>query len=463
METASMSLLQALREFLTEQQVTENQTVRELHGRDESYHMESLPDLVVFPETAQQVSEIVKLADKYKVPIVPFGLGSSLEGHVIPYEHGITIDFSLMNKVLEVRENDFLVRVQPGVTRTQLNKELKKYGLFFSVDPGANATLGGMAATNASGTTSVKYGVMRDQVRDLEVVLADGSIIHTGNLAAKSSSGYHLNGLFVGSEGTLGCFTELTLRVYGIPEHVTAARASFPSLNDAVEAVVSILQAGVPIARVELVDEPSMKQVNLFSETNYNESPTLFLEFHGNEAGLKQDVAFTREIVEDHHCIDIEFETDNAARNRLWEARHNLAYAYIHGHPGKKMMVTDVCLPISELSGAISHAREAVDTLGLPGGIVGHVGDGNYHTLLMIDMSNPEEVAKAEKFNEQIVLYALERGGTCTGEHGVGVGKQKYQQKEHGLALQVMEKIKNALDPENLFNPNKILKTKEGA
>ncbi|KML43633.1 MULTISPECIES: FAD-binding oxidoreductase [Bacillaceae] len=463
METASMSLLQALREFLTEQQVTENQTVRELHGRDESYHMESLPDLVVFPETAQQVSEIVKLANKYKVPIVPFGLGSSLEGHVIPYEHGITIDFSLMNKVLEVRENDFLVRVQPGVTRTQLNKELKKYGLFFSVDPGADATLGGMAATNASGTTSVKYGVMRDQVRDLEVVLADGTIIHTGNLAAKSSSGYHLNGLFVGSEGTLGCFTELTLRVFGIPEHVTAARASFPSLNDAVEAVVSILQAGVPIARVELVDEPSMKQVNLFSETNYNESPTLFLEFHGNEAGLKQDVAFTREIVEDHHCLDIEFETDNAARNRLWEARHNLAYAYIHGHPGKKMMVTDVCLPISELSGAISHAREAVDTLGLPGGIVGHVGDGNYHTLLMIDMSNPEEVAKAEKFNEQIVLYALERGGTCTGEHGVGVGKQKYQQKEHGLALQVMEKIKNALDPENLFNPNKILKTKEGA
>ncbi|MCS0671499.1 FAD-binding oxidoreductase [Cytobacillus firmus] len=463
METASMSLVHALKEVLSEQQVTENQTVRELHGRDESYHKESLPDIVVFPETAQQVSEVVKLANQYKVPIVPFGLGSSLEGHVIPYEHGITVDFSLMNKILEVRENDFLVRVQPGVTRTQLNKELKKYGLFFSVDPGADATLGGMAATNASGTTSVKYGVMRDQVRDLEVVLADGAIIHTGNLAAKSSSGYHLNGLFVGSEGTLGCFTELTLRVYGIPEHVMAARASFPSLNEAVEAVVSILQAGVPIARVELVDEPSMKQVNLFSETSYKESPALFLEFHGNEAGLKQDVEFTREIVADHRCLDIEFETDNAARNRLWEARHSLAYAYIHGHPGKKMMVTDVCLPISELSGAISHAREAVDSLGLPGGIVGHVGDGNYHTLLMIDMSNPEEVAKAEKFNEQIVLYALERGGTCTGEHGVGVGKQKYQQQEHGQALQVMEKIKQALDPDNLFNPNKILKTREGA
>lgn len=457
MEAASVNLINDLKQILSESQVTENQTVRELHGRDESYHAVSLPDIVVFPETAQQVSEVVKLANKYKIPMVPFGLGSSLEGHVIPYNHGITIDFSLMNKILEVRENDFLVKVQPGVTRSQLNKELKKYGLFFSVDPGADATLGGMTATNASGTTSVKYGVMRDQVRDLEVVLADGSIIHTGNLAAKSSSGYHLNGLFVGSEGTLGCFTELTLRVYGIPEHVMAARASFPTLTHAVEAVVSILQSGVPIARVELVDEPSMKQVNLYSDTSYNEAPTLFLEFHGNEAGLKQDVEFTKEIVAEHNCLDIEFETDNAARNRLWEARHNLAYAYIHGNPGKKLMVTDVCLPISELSGAIHHAREAVDLLGLTGGIVGHVGDGNYHVLLMIDNNNQEEIKRAEQLNEQIVLYALERKGTCTGEHGVGVGKKKYQIKEHGDALFVMEKIKVALDPDNLLNPNKIL------
>ncbi|MGM9955302.1 MAG: FAD-binding oxidoreductase, partial [Peribacillus sp.] len=453
MEATSVDLVKALKEVLSESQVTENQTVRELHGRDESYHATSLPDIVVFPETTQQVSEVVKVASIHKVPVVPFGLGSSLEGHVIPYQHGITIDFSLMNKVLEVRGDDFLVKVQPGVTRSQLNKELKKYGLFFSVDPGADATLGGMAATNASGTTSVKYGVMRDQVRDLEVVLADGSIIHTGNLAAKSSSGYHLNGLFVGSEGTLGCFTELTLRVYGIPEHIMAARASFPSLNDAVEGVVSILQAGIPIARVELVDEPSMKQVNLHSETSYNEGPTLFLEFHGNEAGLKQDVAFTKEIVAEHNCLDIEFETDNAARNRLWEARHNLAYAYIHGHPGKKLMVTDVCLPISELSGAIHHARETVDSLGLTGGIVGHVGDGNYHILLMIDNENKEEVGRAKQLNEQIVLYALERNGTCTGEHGVGVGKQKYQKQEHGESLLVMEKIKKALDPDNLLNP----------
>ncbi|MGE7780227.1 FAD-binding oxidoreductase [Peribacillus sp. NPDC097264] len=456
MEATSIDLVNALKEVLSESQVTENQTVRELHGRDESYHATSLPDIVVFPETTKQVSEVVKVANMHKIPVVPFGLGSSLEGHVIPYQHGITIDFSLMNKVLEVRGDDFLVKVQPGVTRSQLNKELKKYGLFFSVDPGADATLGGMTATNASGTTSVKYGVMRDQVRDLEVVLADGSIIHTGNLAAKSSSGYHLNGLFVGSEGTLGCFTELTLRVYGIPEHIMAARASFPSLNDAVEGVVSILQSGIPIARVELVDEPSMKQVNLHSDTSYNEGPTLFLEFHGNEAGLKQDVAFTKEIVAEHNCLDIEFETDNAARNRLWEARHNLAYAYIHGHPGKKLMVTDVCLPISELSGAIQHARETVDSLALTGGIVGHVGDGNYHILLMIDNENQEEVERAKQLNEQIVLYALDRNGTCTGEHGVGVGKQKYQKQEHGESLLVMEKIKKALDPENLLNPRKI-------
>ncbi len=448
----------ALKEVLKENQVTVNKTVRELHGRDESYHAMKLPDIVVFPESTEDVTNIMKLSKEYQVPVIPFGLGSSLEGHVIPSKGGITIDFSLMNKVLEVRENDFLVKVQPGVTRSQLNKDLKKYGLFFSVDPGADATLGGMVATNASGTTSVKYGVMRDQVRDLEVVLADGTVIHTGNMAAKSASGYHLNGLFTGSEGTLGCFTELTLRVYGIPEHVMAARASFPTVNDAVEAVVSILQAGIPIARVELVDEPSIKQANIYSETNYKEKPTLFLEFHGNEAGLNQDVDFTKDIVADHHCEDIEFETDNAGRNRLWEARHNLAYAFIHGYPGKKMMVTDVCLPISELAGAVNYARETVNALGLPGGIVGHVGDGNFHVLLMMDMNVPEEIAKADELNERIVLYALERGGTCTGEHGVGIGKQKYQEREHGAALLVMEKIKQALDPDNLLNPTKIVK-----
>ncbi|MDE4084439.1 FAD-linked oxidase C-terminal domain-containing protein [Planococcus maritimus] len=456
-------ILHNLAEFLTSEQISVNETIKELHGRDESYHAMQLPDIVVFPKTAEQVSKIMKLSQQYAIPIVPFGLGSSLEGHVIPEQGGITVDFSLMNKVLHVDAEDFLVTVQPGVTRTQLNKELKKYGLFFTVDPGADATLGGMAATNASGTTSVKYGVMRDQVRDLEVVMADGTIIHTGNKAAKSSSGLHLNGLFVGSEGTLGCFTEMTLKVYGIPEFVTAARASFPSVKDAVEAVVSILQAGIPIARVELVDEQSMRQVNDYNETAYLEKPTLFLEFHGNEAGLKQDVEFMEEIVQGHACEEIAFETDTAARNQLWEARHTLAYAYIHGYPGKKMMVTDVCLPISELANAVGHARENLEALGLPGGIVGHVGDGNFHALIMMNMEDPDEVARAQEFNGRIVEYALDRGGTCTGEHGVGLGKQKYQQQEHGAALEVMEKIKRALDPNNLLNPGKNIKveTKE--
>lgn len=452
--------ISALREALSDQQVSINETILEQHGKDESYHATSLPDVVVFPTTTEEVSAVMNIATEYEVPVVPFGVGSSLEGHVIPYEHGVTVDFSQMNKILEVRAEDFLVRVQPGVTRSQLNKELKKHGLFFSVDPGADATLGGMAATNASGTTSVKYGVMRDQVRDLEVVLADGTVIRTGNLAAKSSSGYHLNSLFVGSEGTLGCFTELTLRVYGIPEFIMAARASFPTVDDAVGAVVGILQAGIPIARVELVDEPSMKQANLHSDTSYKEQPTLFLEFHGNEEGLKQDVDFMKEIVAEFACKEIEFETDNAARVQLWEARHNLAYAYVHGYPGRKMMVTDVCVPISELAGAIHYAREELDQLELIGGIVGHVGDGNFHVLLMIDMNNEEEKQKADELNEKIVMYAIERGGTCTGEHGVGVGKQKYQEKEHGKALLVMEKIKQALDPLTLLNPNKILKMK---
>lgn len=451
-------IVKELKNKLSIDQVTVNQTVRELHSKDESYHAPKLPDVVVFPKSTEDVSTIMNYSNVHQIPVVPFGLGSSLEGHVIPHQGGITIDFSLMNQIVQVRENDFLVTVQPGVTRSQLNQQLKKHGLFFPVDPGADATLGGMAATNASGTTSVKYGVMRDQVRDLEVVLADGTVIHTGNLATKSASGYHLNGLFVGSEGTLGCFTELTLLVHGIPEYITAARASFPTVNNAVEAVVSILQAGIPIARVELVDETSMKQINLFSETNYIEKPTLFLEFHGNEAGLKHDIDFMKLIVKDHQCEDVEFVTNNADRNKIWEARHNLAYAFIHGNPGKKMMVTDVCLPISELAGAVEYARKQLYTLGLIGGIIGHVGDGNFHVLLMIDLNSATEMAKADDLNEQIVMYALERGGTCTGEHGVGVGKQKYQEQEHGEALLVMKKIKQALDPNNLLNPNKIIK-----
>lgn len=446
-----------LESFLSKDQISLNDTIREQHGKDETYQAQSLPDVVLYPKTTEEVSQIIKVASDLEIPVTPFGVGTSLEGHVIPYEHGITIDFSLMDKILEIKAEDLLVKVQPGVTREQLNKELKKHGLFFTVDPGANATLGGMAATNASGTTAVKYGVMRDQVRDMEVVLADGSIIHTGNLATKSSAGYHLNGLFVGSEGTLGCFTELTLKVYGIPEHIVAGRATFPDMRSAIESVTAILQTGIPIARVEFVDETSITQINTFSETDYPVVPTLFFEFHGNEAGLQADIAFTQEIMDDFSCQSFQTESDNAARVKLWDARHNLAYAYVHDFVGRKMMLTDVAVPISELANAVNYTQGLLKELDIPGGILGHVGDGNFHTILMVDMANEIELTQAKIFNEQVVLFALDRGGTCSGEHGIGIGKKKYLEKEHGQALSLMKKMKAVMDPKGILNPHKIL------
>jgi D-lactate dehydrogenase (cytochrome) len=313
-----------------------------------------------------------------------------------------------------------------------------------------------MAATNASGTTSVKYGIMRDQVRDLEVVLADGRIIHTGSKTAKSSSGYHITGLFVGSEGTLGAFTELTLRVYGIPEVISAARAVFPTLETAVASVTDIMSAGIQIARIELIDARSVKQVNLYNNTDYPEKPTLFMEFHGNKEGLQYDVNFAERLAMDNQCEGFLFETDSMARAQLWDVRHNLAYAFVHKSPGKKMMVTDVCVPMSELVGAIHDARISIDSIGLDGAILGHVGDGNYHVILMIDIDNPEEMEKAHKLNAHLVDYAIMRGGSCTGEHGVGVGKVDYQRKEHGEALDIMKAIKHTIDSKGILNPGKI-------
>lgn len=452
-----MDLLSELRKLLDEDQVTINPTVLEQHSKDESYHAPHLPDVVVFAKDKTDVSKVMKFANEHEIPVVPFGLGTSLEGHVIPYQGGISIDFQLMNQIVEVRANDLLVRVQPGVTRSQLNKELSKYGLFFSVDPGADATLGGMASTNASGTTAVRYGVMRDQVRDLEVVLADGTIIRTGGLSAKSSAAYNLTGLFVGSEGTLGLFTELTLRVYGIPEATMAARAVFPSVKNAVDAAVSIISTGIPVARIELVDALSVKQVNLHSKTNYAELPTLFIEFHGNEAGLQSDVRVAKELAADEGCTDFDFESDLKAQTQLWAARHNLAYAFIHASPGKRLMSTDVCVPLTELTNAVENSRRILDEYGVDGGILGHIGDGNYHVVLMIDTNDPEDLQRAAAINARIVEYALARGGTCTGEHGVGAGKVKYLRQEHGAALDVMASIKHALDPKGILNPGKVV------
>jgi D-lactate dehydrogenase (cytochrome) len=449
-------LMDELKEVLSEEQVTINPTILEQHSKDESYHAPHLPDVVVFPKSTEDVARLLRYANDHEVPIIPFGVGSSVEGQVIPYHGGISMDFQLMNKILEVRPKDFLIRVQPGVTRTQLNKELKKYGLFFPVDPGADATIGGMAATNASGTTSVKYGIMRDQVRDLEVVLADGRVIHTGNQTVKSSSGYHLTGLFVGSEGTLGVFTEMTLQVYGIPESIVSGRAVFSTTEAAVTTVIDFLSAGISAARTEFVDGESISKFNLSNQTDYPEKPTLFIEFHGNEAGLGQDITFAKGLAEDNQCVEFIIETDSKERHQLWEARHNLAYAFIHSSPGKKMMVTDVVVPLSELVGAVQDARVSIDRSGLNGGILGHVGDGNYHVLLMIDPGDPEELNKAEKLNAHLVDYALEVGGTCTGEHGVGIGKIKYQRQEHGDALDVMKAFKQTIDPKGILNPGKI-------
>ncbi|MFG6496927.1 FAD-linked oxidase C-terminal domain-containing protein [Fictibacillus sp. UD] len=457
MNIAHTDLLLEMQKRTSEKRATQNETILWQHSRDESYHHPVSPDIVVYPESAEEISSILRFANEHKIPVVPYGAGSSLEGHCIPVKGGISINFQEMNEVLEIRPDDFLVRVQPGVTRTQLNLALKKYGLFFPVDPGADATIGGMAATNASGTTSVKYGIMRDQVRNLQVVLADGQIIQTGGLAAKSSAGYHLTSMFVGSEGTLGVFTEITLKAYGIPESVLAARCTFPSVQTAVEAAIAVLGSGTGIARMELVDERSIVQVNHNSDTAYTEAPTLFLEFQGNPASVTYEASLTKELLESFGGLEWVEERDSKARAKLWEARHNLAYAFKHGYPGKSMMFTDVCLPLSELSEAIVHAREKMDEIGVPGAVLGHVGDGNFHAILMYDAAIDREREKADAVNESIVAYALSKGGTCTGEHGVGIGKAKYLAKEHADTLPIMISIKKQLDPNDILNPGKII------
>jgi D-lactate dehydrogenase (cytochrome) len=451
-----VNIADRLKKFLPENRVSTNETVLVNHSNDESFHSASLPEVVVFPRDTQEIVEIMRFANENNIPVTPFGVGSGLEGGAIPRNGGISLDLLEMNHILEIIPEDFLVRVQPGVTRMQLNKELGKYGLFFSVDPGADATLGGMAATNASGTTTVRYGAMKDNVRDLEVVLADGRVIHTGGKAKKSSSGYNLTELFVGSEGTLGIFTELTLQVYGISEVIMAARAVFPTVNDVVQAASSILTAGVPIARIELVEGQTIKYVNQVMGTSYTEGDSLFLEFHGSKGSVETDVQLTKELFTEYGCDQFDFETDSLGRSRLWEARHNSLYALIHTNPGKQVMNTDVCVPLSKLADSIEYTRKCMEESNLQGDIIGHIGDGNFHAGILIDPNNPRDLERANHVNERIVDFALSFGGTCTGEHGVGLGKRKYQRRQHGEALEVMKSIKNVLDPNGILNPSKI-------
>lgn len=452
-----MDIVKELSKLIHPGRISTAAAVISQHNHDASYHPAADPDVVIFPENAQEVSAVLSFANEHRIPVTPFGKGSSLEGHAIPYDGGISLDLGLMNDLKALSEEDGFVVVGAGLTQFQLNDALKKHKLFFSVDPGAEATLGGMAGTNASGSYTVKYGTMRDNILDMEVVLPSGEIIHTGSKAVKSSSGLHLSGLFAGSEGTLGIITELTLRVYPIPEANVAARAVFDDFEEAVAAVVRLRTAGLDLARIEFVDAASVAHVNRFANTSYIEQPTIFFELNGEVEHLQHQITRMEKLLEPFHVKEFLTETDLASQERLWDARHNLAYYYIQAAPTKRMLVTDVCLPISELAEAIMHARQAVDGSGLEAGIVGHVGDGNFHIIAMANFEDANEVTAAKQLHKEIVDYALDHDGTCTGEHGVGVGKKSYQPKEHGTAYELMRTIKQAIDPRGIMNPGKLI------
>ena len=438
-------------------QVSVNSSVLDAHGQNEAYFPVTPPDAVVFPNSTAEVSEIVKICAANECPIIAYGTGTSLEGHQLAIRGGINLDMSNMNAVLTVHAEDMDVVVQPGVTREQLNEELRATGLFFPVDPGANASIGGMTATRASGTTAVRYGTMRENVMALEVVMADGRIIRTGTRARKSSAGYDLTKLFVGSEGTLGIITEITLRLQGQPEAVSAATCSFPDIESAVNTVITTIQMGIPMARIEFVDEMMARGFNLHFKTELPELPHLFVEFHGSEQGVKEQAESFGEIVADMGGSDFNWSSKPEDRNALWKMRHNAYYGMKALAPDWKALPTDVCVPISNLAEAVKLAREESERLDLTMSTVGHVGDGNFHATINFDPDDSEQVTRVHKFIHNLNHFALELGGTVTGEHGVGIGKMKYMAEEHGDALQIMVDIKKTLDPKNIMNPGKML------
>jgi len=424
------------------------------HGKGLMYHEEKLPDAVVYPINKMEVKDIVHYASNRKIPLVPFGVGSSLEGQIIPQKAGISIDFSRMNKIVDICPEDFIAVVQPGVTREQLNTQLKQYGLFFPVDPGVDATIAGMAANNASGTNSIKYGVMKDQVLALEVLLPDGRFIKTGSKAMKTASGYHLKDLFIGSEGTLGLFTEITLKLHGIPEHHTVARCSFDSIDMAGEAATQLLSAGLQIGKLELVDESTITAVNKYLKLNIPQAHSLFIECSGSQKEVIEQIAVIEEIIKDTGGYAFQFEEDSLGKSTLWKARHEAGLAIAAAYPGYQLMSTDVAVPISKLTDAITNARRLVEQSKMLASIFGHVGDGNFHVVIAFNKDEAESLQKALQLNEDIVHYAIEVGGTCTGEHGIGTGKRQYLQEEHGEAYEIMKQIKYLFDPNNLLNPN---------
>jgi D-lactate dehydrogenase (cytochrome) len=431
--------------------------VREQHAHTTTWIPNQPPDVVVYAQSTEDVQDIVRLCVQHRVPVIPFGTGTSLEGHVNAPLGGVSIDTKDMSRLVEVHAEDLDCVVEPGITRKQLNEQLRDQGLFFPIDPGADASLGGMAATRASGTNAVRYGTMKDNVLSCKVVMANGDVMTTATRARKSSAGYDLTRLIVGSEGTLGVITELTLKLHGIPEAISSAVCPFTSIQDACDAVILTIQSGIPVARIELLDEVQVRASNAYSKLTLKEAPTLFLEFHGSEASVAEQAQRFGEIAAEFRGGPFEWSTRPEDRSRLWQARHDAYWSMIALRPGAKGLATDVCVPISRLAECVIETRRDVDEMGLVAPIVGHVGDGNFHVGPMVDMENPAEIAAAEKFLERLAERALAMGGTCTGEHGIGQGKMKYLEAEHGRpALDAMRAIKQALDPLGLMNPGKI-------
>jgi len=440
-------------------QLSTSHAMREHHGRDESSYDPMLPDAVVFAQSTEDVAAAVALCNEHRFPVIPYGAGTSLEGHILALQGGLSIDLLQMNRVVNINAEDLTVTVQPGVTRKQLNAEIKDTGLFFPIDPGADASIGGMTATRASGTNAVRYGTMRENVLALTVVTADGKIIKTGTRAKKSSAGYDLTRLFVGSEGTLGIVTEITLKLYPQPEAVSAAVCSFPSIEAAVNTTIQTIQMGVPVARVEFVDESGVRAINMHDKLSLPEKPLLLFEFHGSEHGVKEQAEVVQQIADEFGAEGFEWATRPEDRSRLWQARHNAYFALLQLRPGSRAISTDCCVPISRLAECLLETKADCEREKIIHGIVGHVGDGNFHVQMLIDPNDPADIARAEAVNERMVARAIAMDGTCTGEHGVGLHKIDFLVQEHGEgAIDVMRTLKHALDPNNILNPGKIVR-----
>ena len=433
------------------------QAIRDQHAHTTTYIPSEAPDGVLFAESAADVQDAVRICSEHRVPVIPFGTGTSLEGHVNAPGGGISIDLSRMNRILQVNAEDLDCIVEPGVTRQELNDHLRDTGLFFPIDPGANASLGGMAATRASGTNAVRYGTMRDNIVGLTAVMADGREITTAKRAKKSSAGYDLTRLLVGSEGTLGVITSLTLKLHGIPQAISGGVCPFPTVDAACEAVIATIQMGVPVARIELINTLGMKSLNSYSRLDYPESPCLFLEFHGSETGVREQAETFGEIAEDLGGGPFLWTSVEEERQKLWKARHDAYWAGLSLRPGAKGLSTDVCVPISRLAECIAATEADIESMGLVAPIVGHVGDGNFHVLVLMDMDDPAEVARAEEFVSRLNMRAIAMEGTCTGEHGIGQGKMRFLEHELGPAVDYMRAIKAALDPFGILNPGKIV------